>query len=85
MKRVWLTHARRLPVIAVVLFGSGAGIERSVAQRLVNPEAVAPEFREAAEKRRAEQIKQRECAHKANDENVPARDRTAFLAKCLDN
>jgi hypothetical protein len=80
MKHIW-----RLPLIAVVLLGSGAGIEPSVAQKLVSPESVAPEFREAAEKRRTEQIKQRECAHKANDENVPARDRTAFLAKCLDN
>jgi hypothetical protein len=56
----------------------------SSAQRLVDPTKVAPEFREAAEKRRAEQIKQQECAHKADAEKVIARDRTAFLIQCLE-
>lgn len=56
----------------------------SPAQRLVDPTKVAPEFREAAEKRRAEQIKQQECAHKADTEKVVARDRTAFLIQCLE-
>jgi hypothetical protein len=56
----------------------------SSAQRLVDPTKVAPEFREAAEKRRAEQIKQQECAHKADTEKVIARDRTAFLIQCLE-
>ena len=55
------------------------------AQRLVDPTKVAPEFREAAEKRRAEQIKQQECAHKADTEKVIARDRTAFLIQCLES
>ena len=54
------------------------------AQRLVDPTKVAPEFREAAEKRRAEQVKQQECAHKADTGKVIARDRTAFLLQCLD-
>ena len=57
----------------------------SSAQRLVDPTKVAPEFREAAEKRRAEQIKQQECAHKADTEKVIARDRTAFLIQCLES
>ena len=56
----------------------------SSAQRLVDPTKVAPEYREAAEKRRAEQIKQQECAHKADTEKVIARDRTAFLIQCLE-
>jgi hypothetical protein len=56
----------------------------SSAQRLVDPTKVAPEFREAAEKRRAEQIKQQECAHKADTEKVIARDRTAYLIQCLE-
>jgi hypothetical protein len=55
----------------------------SVAQRLVDPNAVAPEYREAAETRRAEQIRQRECAHKADLAKVLPRDRTAFLTQCL--
>ncbi|MBR1127744.1 hypothetical protein [Bradyrhizobium iriomotense] len=53
-------------------------------QALVDPSKVAPEFREAAEKRRAEQIRQRECALKADLEKVLPRDRTAFLNHCLE-
>jgi hypothetical protein len=34
-------------------------------QKLVDPSTVAPEYREAAEKRRAEQIKLIGCTHKA--------------------
>jgi hypothetical protein len=55
------------------------------AQRLVDPAKVAPEYREAAEKRRAEQIKQQDCAHKADTEKVIARERTAFLLQCLES
>ena len=54
------------------------------AQTLVDPTKVAPEYREAAEKRRAEQIRQRECAQKANMDKVLPRDRTAYLNQCLD-
>jgi hypothetical protein len=51
---------------------------------LVDPSKVAPEYREAAEKRRAEQIRQRDCAHKADTGKVILRDRTAFLLHCLE-
>ena len=54
------------------------------AQKLVDPTAVAPEYREAAEKRRAEQIKERECAHKADIARILPRERTAFLLQCLE-
>jgi len=54
------------------------------AQKLVDPDKVAPEFREAAEKRRAEQIRQSECAKKADLEKVLPRDRTAYLNQCLE-
>ena len=57
----------------------------SSAQKLVDPTKVAPEFREAAEKRRAEQIRQQDCAHKADAEKVIARERTAFLIQCLES
>ena len=53
-------------------------------QPLVDPTKVAPEYREAAEKRRAEQLRQRECALKADLEKVLPRDRTAYLNRCLD-
>jgi hypothetical protein len=54
------------------------------AQPLVDPSKVAPEYREAAEKRRAEQLRQRECMKKADDEKVMPRERTAYLNQCLD-
>jgi hypothetical protein len=53
------------------------------AQKLVDPTKVAPEYREAAEQRRAEQIKQRECMQKAQKEKILVRERTAFLSDCL--
>ena len=58
-------------------------IEPSFAQKIVDPNAVAPEYREAAERRRAEQIRQRECARKADKAKIIPRDRTAYLIKCL--
>ena len=54
------------------------------AQKLVDPAAVAPQYREAAEKRRAEQVRQRECAHKADIEKIMPRERTAYLLQCLE-
>ena len=55
------------------------------AQKLVDPASVAPEFREAAEKRRAQQIRQRDCAQKADAEKIIPRERTAFLIHCLES
>jgi hypothetical protein len=55
------------------------------AQKLVDPASVAPEFREAAEKRRAEQIKQRDCAKKADAEKIMPRERAAFVIHCLES
>jgi len=54
------------------------------AQKLVDPSKVAPEYREAAEKRRAEQIRQHDCAKKADDEKVMPRERIAFINRCLE-
>ena len=73
MQSIW-----RLTFVAALV-----STEPSFAQKIVDPNAVAPEYREAAEKRRAEQIAQRECAHKADETKVIPRDRTAFLIKCL--
>jgi hypothetical protein len=55
------------------------------AQKLVDPNSVAPEFRAAAEKRRAEQIKLSECNRKADQAKVLPRDRTSFVSSCLEN
>jgi len=54
------------------------------AQVLVDPTKVAPEHKEAAEKRRAEQLRQRECGKKADADKVMPRDRTAYLIHCLE-
>jgi hypothetical protein len=69
-----------LPVILLL----AAWASPALADKLVDPTTVAPEYREAAEKRRAEQIKERECAKKAEIAKVMPRERTAFLVKCLD-
>jgi hypothetical protein len=52
--------------------------------KLVDPASVAPEFREAAQKRRAEQIRQQECSHKAEIGKIMPRERTAFVLRCMD-
>ena len=65
------------------LVGALVFCEPALAQKLVDPNAVAPEYREAAEKRRADQIRQRECAHKADGAKVLPRDRTAHITRCL--
>ena len=67
-----------------VTFISLTLIVPALAQKLVDPSTVAPEYREAAEKRRAEQIRQRDCAHKADVEKVMPRERTSFLLQCLE-
>jgi hypothetical protein len=59
-------------------------LQASFAQKLVDPDKVAPEYREAAIKRRAEQIKIFQCNHKADQEKVLPRDRTAHVQHCLD-
>jgi hypothetical protein len=53
------------------------------AQKLVDPNSVAPEFR-AAEKRRAEQIKLRDCSKQADQAKVLPRDRSEFVGQCLE-
>jgi hypothetical protein len=67
---------------AIVIFGAWFG--DAVAQKLVDPNAVAPEYRAVAEKRRAEQIKLFECSKKADAAKVLRRDRAAFVSECLD-
>lgn len=57
----------------------------ALADKLVDPSAVAPEFREAAEKRRAEQIKIINCNNAAKFANVPPRESLKFMQDCIDN
>ena len=78
-----LTEAHLKPFIFISAVALLATVPAH-AQPLVDPNKVAPEYREAAEKRRAEQLRQRECALKADLEKVLPRDRTAFLNHCLE-
>jgi hypothetical protein len=66
----------------VLVFSSWFGV--SFAEKLVDPNSVAPEFRAVAEKRRAEQIKLFGCSKKADEAKVLRRDRAAFVGQCLD-
>jgi hypothetical protein len=55
-----------------------------MAEKLVDPNTVAPEYRAAAEKRRAEQVKLLECTKKADEAKVLRRDRVTHINECLD-
>ena len=68
----------------LILVVSIISLSTSFAQKLVDPNKVAPEYGEAAEKRRAEQIKILECSHKVDAAKVLPRDRTARIQQCLD-
>jgi hypothetical protein len=61
-----------------------AAAEPGFAQKLVDPDEVAPEFRDLAEKRHAEQLALYQCTKKASEAKVLPRDRPAFINQCLD-
>lgn len=71
-----------LIVAASVL--STAFLQTTAAQKLVDPDKVAPEFREAAAKRRSEQLKMMDCNRKADEAKVLPRDRASHVQHCLD-
>lgn len=54
------------------------------AEKIVDPSTVAPEFREAAEKRRAEQVKLIECNNAAKVAKIQKRELPQFVAECFD-
>ena len=69
--------------LSAVLAGSLLLGQPASAQKLVDPDKVAPEHREAAVKRRAEQTRQIDCAKKADEAKVLPRDRLAHITQCL--
>jgi hypothetical protein len=75
----------KLIALAIVasLF-SAAFLQTTLAQKLVDPDKVAPEFREAAAKRRSEQMRIMDCNKKAEETNVAPRDRASHVQHCLD-
>jgi hypothetical protein len=76
---------RRYFICVGLTMAFSAWCDAGIAQKLVDPNTVAPEFREAAEKRRAEQVKLVECNKKADESKVVRRDRAAFVSECLDH
>ncbi len=79
---------RKRSVRSVLLLGLAATVVAwsgvSFADRLVDPNTVAPEYRDVAEKRRAEQLKLFQCSQKADAAKVLRRDRAAFVSECVD-
>lgn len=77
--------ARRFFIGCVFQLGLAAAFAPDAgAQKLVDPSTVAPEYRDAAEKRRAEQLKMYQCSKKADEAKVPRRDRAARINECLE-
>lgn len=74
-------HLRTIVALLMISLFAAPAVR---AQTLVDPAKVAPEYREAAEKRRAEQLRQRECGRKADADKILPRDRTAYLNQCLE-
>ncbi|CAN5453980.1 hypothetical protein BH10PSE11_BH10PSE11_19690 [soil metagenome] len=66
--------------LAAATFGGGP----AHADKIVDPKTVAPEFREAAEKRHAEQLKLIECNNAAKVAKIQRRDMAQFVADCFD-
>lgn len=79
LRRFSLGLILQIGIISVYAAGSGAS-----ADKLVDPNAVAPEYRAAAEKRRAEQLKLVECTKKADEAKVLRRDRVSYINECLE-
>ena len=76
-----------MKLIAFAIFASlfsVAVLQAADAQKLVEPDKVAPEYREAAAKRRAEQVKMIDCNKKAEEAKVLPRDRASHVQHCLD-
>ena len=76
-----------MKLIAFAIFASlfsVAVLQTADAQQLVEPDKVAPEYREAAAKRRSEQMKIMDCNKKAEEAKVLPRDRASHVQHCLD-
>lgn len=71
-------------IIATIPISASLPLPASLAQKLVDPDKVAPEYREAAAKRRAEQLKLVDCSHRADAAKVLPRDRAVYVQQCLD-
>jgi hypothetical protein len=73
-----------LGVACGVALAAAIGATPARADKIVDPKTVAPEFREAAEKRRAEQFKLIDCNNAAKTAKIPPRDLAKYVADCFD-
>jgi hypothetical protein len=80
VRKLFVGFVLQLGLIIALAAWSGT----SMAEKLVDPNTVAPEYRAAAEKRRAEQVKLFECTKKADEAKVLRRDRVTYINECLD-
>ena len=80
VRRLSAGFAVQLGMVLILASWCGA----NAAQKLVDPNSVAPEYRADAEKRRAEQLKLLQCTKKADEAKVARRDRAAHITACLD-
>ncbi|MGL5168378.1 MAG: hypothetical protein ACRC9K_21045 [Afipia sp.] len=79
--RVTLLFLKVAVLTALAATFSGAPAR---ADKIVDPRTVAPEFREAAEKRHAEQVKLIECNNAARSAKIPQRDLAKYVGDCFD-
>lgn len=73
-----------LDLAAIALVAAFMICPAARAQNIVDPSKVAPEFREAAEKRRAEQLKLIACTKAAQDAKIQPREIAKHVVDCFD-
>jgi hypothetical protein len=64
-------------LIAVLFFTFAFSLDTAIS-------GIAPEYREAAQKRQAELLRQKFCTEKAASEKVLRRDLASFVLACMD-
>lgn len=57
----------------------------ALAQKIPDPDKVAPQYHDAAEKRRVEIIHTKACTSQAEKEKVLKRDLAAYINHCIDD
>jgi hypothetical protein len=57
----------------------------ALAQKLPDPDKVAPQYHDAAEKRRAHMITTKVCTDKAEKDKVLKRDMAEYINRCIDS
>ncbi|HEX7791053.1 MAG TPA: hypothetical protein VF467_11075 [Afipia sp.] len=70
------------PLVALGMTGFTGTPAR--ADKMVDPRTVAPEFREAAERRHAEQLRLIECNTAARAAKIQPRDLAKYVGDCFD-